>query len=55
MFIYEVFEYEVEASEGSDERAGDGEHHHHREDQQHPGVVLSKPDKLKGLVAIRNV
>ena len=30
-------------TKGSDEWAGDGVHHDHGEDEQHPGILLTKP------------
>ena len=42
--IHKVLEDEVEAAEGGDEGAGDGEHDDHCEDQHHPRVLLSKSE-----------
>merc|ERR1719494_1443457 len=42
--IHKVLEDEVEAAEGGDEGAGDGEHDDHRKDQHHPRVLLSKSE-----------
>ena len=42
--IHKVLEDEVEAAEGGDEGAGDGEHDDHRKDQHHPCVLLSKSE-----------
>ena len=44
MFIYKVFQYEVEAAKGRDERTRYGEDDDHGKYQHHPGVVLSEPE-----------
>ena len=44
MFIHKVFQNEVEAAEGCDERTGDGEDDDHGKYQHHPGVMLSEPE-----------
>ena len=47
--IHKVLEDEVEAAEGGDEGAGDGEHDDHRKDQHHPCVLLSKSEFIPGV------
>ena len=42
--VNEMFENEVEKTEGGDERTGDGEHDDHGKDEHHPGVLLPKPE-----------
>ena len=39
-----MFQNEVETTKWSDEGTGDGEHDHHGEDEQHPGIMLSKAE-----------
>ena len=44
VFIYKVFQYEVETAEWRDERTGDGENDDHGKYQHHPGIMLAKPE-----------
>ena len=44
MFIYKVFQYEVEAAKGRDERTRYGEDDDHGKYQHHPGVMLPEPE-----------
>ena len=50
--IHKVLEDEVEAAEGGDEGAGDGEHDDHRKDQHHPRVLLSKSEFIPNVLSI---